>query len=106
MRLSIVSFAVAVMLAACGPAVAPPSDVPSLEPRNADAVRIYWNRVPRCGFRDVGNVSGRDYRDLKARAFRMHANAVILDAQHSGGRGGGAGLSGMAVAFTRADCQQ
>ena len=107
----LVCLAAALALTACGTAASAepsarrgPSAVPSLEPRSESAVRIYNGTTPRCGFRDLGNVSGRNYRDLQSRAFRMHANAVILDPQRS--NAGGVGLSGMAVAFTRADCQQ
>lgn len=104
MRLSLVAPGIAMVLAACGAAQsAPPSGVPTLEPRNEDAIRLYEGSTPRCGFRVVGNVAGRDYRELKSRAFRLHANAVILDPMQPSGSGG---PSGMAVAFTRADCQQ
>lgn len=104
MRLSIVGIAIAAALAACGSAQsAPPSDVPSLEPRSARAVRIYRGTTPRCGFRDLGTVTGRTFRDLQARAFQMHANGVILE---NAGYGEGGYTRGMAFAFTRADCQQ
>lgn len=106
MRLSIVSLAVLVAAAACGSAPAPPSDVPSLEPRSENAIRIYSGTTPRCGFRDLGTVTGRTPRDLRSRAFRMHANAVILEPDGEGLGGGGGYMRGMAVAFTRADCQQ
>lgn len=102
MRPAILVLAAALALAACGP-VPPASKVPTLEPRSEDAIRVYQGTTPRCGFRDVGNVAGRDYRELRSRAFRLRANAVILDPQRASG---GYGLSGMAVAFTRADCQQ
>lgn len=92
------------IVAACAPATsAPPSGVPTLEPRNERAIRIYDGTSPRCGFRVVGDVAAANYRDLQARAFRLHANAVILNPQRPDG---GGGMSGMAVAFTRADCQQ
>jgi hypothetical protein len=103
MRRSLVSLGVAMVLAACGPATPPPNDIPSLEPRNEDAIRIYSGTTPRCGFREVGQVSGMNYRQLRSHAFRLRANAIILDPQRFGG---GVGTSGMAVAFTRADCQQ
>lgn len=91
-------------LAACGPARgSETADVPTLEPRGERFVRVYEGTTPRCGFREVGPVSGRDYRAVRSAAFRLRANAVILDPQSA--RVGGA-LSGMAVAFTRADCQQ
>ena len=104
MRLSIVGIALAAALGACGSAQsAPPSDVPTLEPRSARAVRIYSGTTPRGGFRDLGTVTGRTYRDLQARAFQMHANGVILD---NAGYGQAGYTQGMAIAFTRADCQQ
>ena len=109
MRLSLVCLAALAALTACGPArgARQSNAVPTLEPRSANSVRIYQGAVPRCGFREVGMVSGRTYRDLQSVAYRLHANAVILDPQVGSGRiGGGPGLSGTAVAFTRADCMQ
>lgn len=104
MRWFLASLGALVAAAACGPAVsAPPSDVPTLEPRNEQAIRIYDGTAPRCGFRVVGDVAAANYRDLQSRAFRLHANAVILNPRRADG---GGGVSGMAVAFTRADCQQ
>jgi hypothetical protein len=103
MRLSLVSLGVAMALAACGPSGTPPSNTPSLEPRSAGAVRIYQGVMPRCGYRELGQVAGRDYRDLQSRAFSLRANAVILDPQSSKGA---PVYAGMAVAFTRVDCQQ
>ena len=104
MRLSLASLGALIALAACGAATsAPPSGVPTLEPRNERSIRIYDGTTPRCGFRVVGDVAAANYRDLQARAFRLHANAVILNQQAANGSGG---VSGMAVAFTRADCQQ
>lgn len=91
-------------LAACGPARSSEmADVPTLEPRSERFIRVYEGTMPRCGFREVGPVSGGDYRAVQSAAFRLHANAVILDPQSA--RVGGV-LSGTAVAFTRADCQQ
>jgi hypothetical protein len=104
MRISLIGIAVVTALAACAPAQSgPPSDIPSLEPRSARAVRLYRGTTPRCGFRDLGTVAGRTPRDLQARAFQVHANAVILD---NAGYGEGGYMRGMAVAFTRADCQE
>jgi hypothetical protein len=104
MRISILGIAAAVAFAACGPAQSgPPSDVPSLEPRSPRSVRIYRGTTPRSGFRHLGTVAGRTFRDLQARAYQMHANAVILD---NGGYGDAGYARGMAVAFTRADCQE
>jgi hypothetical protein len=94
-------------LAACGPGRSSNTpNVPTLEPRSENSIRIYRGTVPRCGFREVGTVSGSNYRDLQSQAFRLHANAVILDPQGGAGRIGGTGTSGTAVAFTRADCMQ
>lgn len=98
----------AVVLAACGPGRSGPrtADVPTLEPRNANAVQVYERGPPRCGFREVGTVSGSTYRDLQSAAFRLHANAVIVDPQGGAGRIGNSVMTATAVAFTRADCQQ
>jgi hypothetical protein len=104
MRIVLVSLGIVMALAACGPAQSgPPSDIPTLEPRSARFVRIYRSTTPRCGFRDLGTVAGRTPRDLQARAFQVHANAVILE---NAGYGDGGYMRGMAVAFTRADCQE
>ncbi|HEX6367716.1 MAG TPA: hypothetical protein VF006_02210 [Longimicrobium sp.] len=104
MRPSLVSLGLATWVAACGPAAsAPPSDVPSLEPRSARSVRIYSGTTPRCGFRDLGTVTGRTLRDLQTRAFQMHANAVILE---NAGYGDTGYTRAMAIVFTRADCQE
>ena len=103
MRLSLVSLGIAMALAACGPQGIPPSNAPSLEPRSERSVRIYQGVLPRCNYREVGQVEGRNYRDLQSRAFSMRANAVILDPQSSRGA---PVYAGMAVAFTRVDCQQ
>lgn len=90
-------------LAACGPARGSQmANVPTLEPRSERYIRVYEGTTPRCGFREVGPVSGQDYRAVQSAAFRLRANAVILDPQSA--RVGGV-VSGMAVAFTRADCQ-
>lgn len=104
MRLSLVSLGlgIAMALAACGP-IDPPSNAPTLEPRSPRHVRFYQGTQPRCGVRDLGHVAAPTFRELQSRAFAMHANAVILDPPSSRGTGG---FSGMAVAFTRVDCQQ
>lgn len=103
MRLSLVGLGIVLALAACGP-IDPPSNAPTLEPRSERHVRFYQGgTMPRCGVRDLGHIEARTFRELQSRAFRMHANAVIMDPQTSRGSGG---FSGMAVAFTRVDCQQ
>jgi hypothetical protein len=105
MRLPLVCLAALAALTACGPArgARETNAVPTLEPRSERFIRVYEGTTPRCGFREVGPVSGGDYRAVQSAAFRLHANAVILDPQSA--RVGGV-LSGTAVAFTRADCQQ
>ncbi|MBW3571190.1 MAG: hypothetical protein KY467_08790 [Gemmatimonadetes bacterium] len=107
MRASIVCLA-ALALAACGP----PRSIresrgPTLEPRSARAIRVYEHAVPRWPYRDVGRVSGRSYREFQSAAFRLRANAVILEPRRPGTLGGSDGTrAGTAVAFTRVDCQQ
>ena len=102
MRLSLVSLGIAMALAACGP-IDPPSNAPTLEPRSERHIRFYQGTQPRCGVRDLGHVAAPTFRELRSRAFAMHANAVILDPSSSRGTGG---FSGMAVAFTRVDCME
>lgn len=102
-RRAIVTLAVLTAAAACGPARgARQSQVPTLEPRGSNYVRVYANETPRCGFREVGSVTGDSYRDIQAAAFRLRANAVILSTAGYNAMP----LTGMAVQFTRADCQQ
>jgi hypothetical protein len=102
MRISVVCLGVVLALAACGP-IDPPSNAPTLQPRSERHVRFYQGTQPRCGVRDLGHIEAGTFRELQSRAFRMHANAVILDPRTSRGTGG---FSGMAVAFTRVDCQE
>ncbi len=95
----------ALALTACGQArgTRETNTVPTLEVRSPRHVRVYMQGVPRCPFREVGTVSGRNYRELQQHAYRLRANAVILDA---GSQYSNSGYSASAVQFTRADCQQ
>ena len=103
MRISTVTLAVVMAAAACGQARGNrQAQIPTLEPRSERSIRVYNHETPRCGFREVGSVSGDTYRDLQAAAFRLRANAVILSAAGYNAMP----LTGMAVQFTRADCQQ
>lgn len=102
MRLSLVGLGIAMALTACGP-IDPPSNAPTLEPRSERHIRFYQGTQPRCGVRDLGHIEAEAFRELQSRAFRMRANAVIMDPRTSRGSGG---FSGMAVAFTRVDCME
>ena len=99
----ILPLVVLMAVAACGQARGNrQAQIPTLEPRNERSIRVYNHETPRCGFREVGSVSGRTYRDIQAAAYRLRANAVILSAAGFGATP----LTGMAIQFTRADCQR
>ncbi|HEX6367718.1 MAG TPA: hypothetical protein VF006_02220 [Longimicrobium sp.] len=100
MRLLHVSAAAALVLGACGQVRS--SGVHELAPRSERYIRLYDHSVPECPFREVGNVSGRSYREIQAAAFRLHANAVILEPAPATQ----SARSGTAVQYTRADCQR
>lgn len=103
MRLSLLSLAAAAALAACGPGRAgETSAVPSLEPRSPSRIMVYQGSTPRCGFRQVGTVVGQTYREIQAAAFRLRANAVILEPQNQTRANI---LEGAAVQFTSPGCQ-
>ncbi|HEX2077332.1 MAG TPA: hypothetical protein VHG08_06470 [Longimicrobium sp.] len=104
MRPAIVCLA-ALALATCGQArgTRETNTVPTLDVRSPRHVRLYIGEMPRCGFREVATVSGRNYRELQDRAFQLRANAVILE---TGAENRGAPYTASAVQFTRADCQQ
>ncbi|HEU0301728.1 MAG TPA: hypothetical protein VFR37_19905 [Longimicrobium sp.] len=97
----------ALAVAACTPAVSRThqgeSTAPTLDVRSPRHVRLYVEGAPRCPFREVATVVGRSYRELQEHAYRLRANAVILE---TGGRYGNANIPASAVQFTRADCQE
>jgi hypothetical protein len=103
MRTSIACLAMLTALAACGPSLGGRgSREPTLRPRNERYVRLYMHTLPRCPFREVGGVWGRTYRDVRTAAFRLHANAVLLEPTSAPGE---VRLQGTAVQFTSVDCQ-
>ena len=99
MRPAIVCLA-ALALAACGPARNAGRD-PALQVRSPGQVRVYVNREPRCGYREVGSVIGRSYGELRTAAFRLGANAVIVMPE----RYRRVGMEGTAVRFVFPRCQ-
>ena len=101
MRLLNVTLAAAVLLAACGGPVRS-NGVHELAPKNERYIRLFDHSIPQCPFREVGTVSGRTYREIQAAAFRLHANAVILEPAPATQQA----RSGSAVQYTRADCQR
>jgi hypothetical protein len=98
MRRSLVCLAA--VLASCGYTRTP---VHPLAPRTERSIRLYDHSLPSCPFREVGSVAGRSYRELQGAAFRLHANAVIMEPEGENQR---TARHGTAVQFTRADCQQ
>lgn len=105
MRAAIVCLA-GLAVAACAPAPSRTRSVdtvPTLEVRSPRHARLYVEGVPRCPFREVATVAGNNHRELQAHAYRLRANAVILE---TGGRYSNANISGSAIQFTRADCQE
>lgn len=101
MRAFNATLAAALLLAACGGPVRS-SAVHELAPRNERYIRLFDHSLPQCPFREVGAVSGRGYREIQAAAFRLHANAVILEPAPPTQQA----RSGSAVVYTRADCQR
>ena len=106
MRFLVICIAAAVGLTACGQAAGArqargETAVPTLEVRSPRQVRVYTGTPPRCPVRDAGTVWGRSYRDLQTAAYRLRANAVLVDQHQYGGQ-----MTGMALQFTRADCQR
>jgi hypothetical protein len=101
MRTSLACLALMAALAGCGPSLGDPRE-PTLRPRNERYVRLYLHTIPRCPFREVGGVWGRTYRDIRSAAFRLHANAVLLE---PGAASNEARLQGTAVQFTNVECQ-
>jgi hypothetical protein len=105
MRASIVCLA-ALAVGACTPAPSrtrSTSYMPTLDVRTPGHVRVYTQGMPRCPVRDVGTVAGLTYEDLQTQAFRLRANAVILE---TGSAYSNSGHSGLAVQFIRSDCQE
>jgi hypothetical protein len=105
MRISLGCLAAAAALTACAPAQPGrgTTSVPALEPSSPNAIWVLEHRTPRCPFREVGRVSGRTYRQLQDAAFRLHANAVIMEPE---GSNQGGIRYGTAVQYTRADCKE
>lgn len=108
MRLSLVCLAALAALAACGPArgvrqARLEGAVPTIEPSSPNEIWVLENRMPRCPVREMGRVSGRNYRALQEAAFRLKANVVILEPE---GVTEGGVRTGSAVQYTRADCKQ
>ncbi len=101
MRTSLARLVILTALAGCGPSLGDPRE-PTLQPRNERSVRLYLHTVPRCPFRDVGGVWGRTYRDIRSAAFRLHANAVLLEPVAAANE---VRLQGTAVQFTSVECQ-
>ena len=106
MRIPIVCLA-ALAVAACTPAnysrTRSVEYAPSLEVRSPGHVRVYMEGPPRCPFREVGTVAALTYEGLQQQAFRLRANAVILE---TGSKYSNSGHAGQAVQFTRPDCQE
>jgi hypothetical protein len=100
MRLPLVCLGAALALSACGSTQTP---VHPLAPRSERSIRLYDHSIPRCPFREVGSVSGRTYRELQTMAFRLHANAVIMEPEGENQR---TVRRGTAVQFTRPGCMQ
>jgi hypothetical protein len=105
MRAAIVCLA-ALALTACTPAKPRPASdhVPSLEVRNPSHIPIYEGSAPRCPFREVGSVAGQTRREIQGAAFRLRANAVILEPVNQLRPGGV--MQRVAVQFTSAACQR
>lgn len=74
---------------------------PALQPGGPGDVRVYVNREPRCGYREVGDVMGRSHGELRTAAFRLGANAVIVKRE----RYERVGMEGTAVRFLFPGCQ-
>lgn len=103
MRAPIICLA-ALALAACGSASAShqaESD-PSLGARSPSRIIVYQGQVPRCAFREVGSVVGQTYREIQAAAYRLRANAVILEPRTQTQP---SVLEGSAVQFTTPGCR-
>ena len=103
MRFTFVCLGAVVALAACGPAhgARDRDRDPSQEVRSPREIRIYVNSRPRCAYREVGEVMGRSYGELRTAAFRLSANAVIVKQE----RYQRVGVEGTAVRFTSAGCR-
>jgi hypothetical protein len=103
MRLSLVCLGIAMALAACGPARGAHSlnRDPLLAVRSPGDVRLFVDRAPRCGYRRVRTVTGRSHGELRTAAFRLQANAVIVERD----RYRRVGVEGMAIRFTSARCK-
>lgn len=98
MRVSLLCAALA--LAACGPVTS--RGVHELAPKSDREIRLYDHQMPECPFREVGGVSGRTYREIQLAAFRLHANAVLLEPAPATQQA----RSGTAVQFTNPDCRR
>lgn len=108
MQISFVCLAALLALTACGPArgvreARLAGAVPTLEPGSPNEIWVLENRMPRCPVREMGRVSGRDYRALQNAAFRLKANVVILEPE---GMTEAGIRTGNAVQYTRADCKE
>lgn len=103
MRFSLVCLGIAMAFTACGPArgVSSLDRDPSLAVRSPGEIRIYTRSAPRCGYRELGKVMGRGYGELRTAAFRLQANAVIVERE----RYQRVGVEGTAVRFIFAGCQ-
>ncbi|WP_420127554.1 hypothetical protein [Longimicrobium sp.] len=102
MRISILFLAAAMTLAGCGTRQGPAA---RLEPRSASSIRIYQNQLPTCPFRDVGHVQGRGIQDVQLAAYRLHANAVLMEAVEGAPRDG-VPIIGTAIQFLSVDCRR
>lgn len=94
-----IAFLAALALAACGQArgARETTTVPTLEVRSPREVRLFIGQMPRCGFREVGRVANGPYRQMREEAFRLRANALIIQRYASD--------QAIAVQFTSPACQ-
>jgi hypothetical protein len=102
MRTSLVCLAAVTALAACGGPLRSHTVSP-LATSRPSGIWILENRTPRCPVREVGRVSGPTWRALQNAAFRLKADAVILEPEGGNSR---VVRYGTAVQYTRADCKE
>jgi hypothetical protein len=99
MRIAITCLAALALAACAGSPRAGQGDdtIPTLEVRSPRQVRVFVGQVPRCGFREVDRVANGPYRQMREEAFRLRANALILQSYGSD--------QAIAVQFTSPGCQ-